>query len=246
MMRRLNSLFAVCAGMAAALTIHSEPASAMTMLRSNDNLILYGKVVPEDAQRFRRNLSGGEVHTVVLTESPGGDLGAAYAIAKLIKDKKINTAVQGNCFSSCAVMFMAGTERRMLANKNLARTRLGFHGPHNKLTLEVSTEGIPKLREWLLNATDGKFPEALLDQAMYINNAGDMMYFYYPGANKNNNIRFCKAGTIAYPKLCETVTGHDVVSVGILTTAELLKVEELDQQAAGGKENPVATENLKQ
>ncbi len=186
------------------------------------------------------------MHTVVLTESPGGDLGAAYAIAELIKNRKVNTAIQGNSFSSCAVMFMAGIERRMLANKNLARTRLGIHGQHNnKLTLEVSTEGMPKLREWLLNATDGKFPEALLDQAMYINNAGDMMYFYYPGANKNNNIRFCKAGTIAYPKLCETVTGHDVVSAGILTTAELLKVEELDQQTAGGKENPVA-ENLKQ
>ncbi|WP_146218985.1 hypothetical protein [Undibacterium pigrum] len=167
-----------------------------------------------------------------MAESSGGDLGAAYAIAQFIKDRKINTAVQGNCFSSCAVMFMAGTERRMLASKNLARTRLGFHGPHKKQTREVSTEGIPKLREWLLEATNGKFPEELLDQAMYINRAGDMMYFYYPGANRAINIRFCKEATVAYPELCETVQGHDLLSVGILTTAELLKVEDLEPQAA--------------
>ncbi|WP_423008953.1 hypothetical protein [Undibacterium sp. JH2W] len=217
----------------AMMCLSGLPAQAMTMLRSNDTLILYGKVEADDAQRFRRNLSGGEVHNVVLTESPGGDLNAAYVIAQLIKGRKINTAVQGNCFSSCAIMFMAGTERRMLASKDLARTRLGFHGPHNKETREVSTEAIPKLREWLLKATDGKFPEELLDQAMYIKRASDMMLFYYPGADKKKaNIRFCTEGTLANPRKCETIEGHDIVSVGILTTAELLKVEDLEPQAA--------------
>ncbi|MFZ6640016.1 hypothetical protein ACO0LL_09775 [Undibacterium sp. TC4M20W] len=246
-MRRLLPLFAVFATLATSLIFHSQPAAAMTMLRANDTLILYGRVVADDAQRFRRNLSGGEVHNVVLSESPGGDLNAAYGIAQLIRGRKINTAVQGNCFSSCAIIFMAGTERRMLDSKNLANTKLGFHGPHNKETHEVSTEAIPKLREWLLNATDGKFPDALLDQAMYIKSAGDMMFFHYPGADKKRgNIRFCTAGKLDHPRKCETIEGYDVVSVGILTTAELLKVEELDQQAADGKENPVATENLKQ
>ena len=227
---RLKPLHAL---LGAALILHGVPANAMTMLRSNDTLVLYGKVETEDTQRFRRNLSDGEVHTVVLTESPGGDLGAAYGIAQLIKGRKINTAVQGNCFSSCAIMFMAGTERRMLDSKNLAGTRLGFHGPHNKQTREVSTEAIPKLREWLLKATDGKFPEELLDQAMYIKRASDMMLFYYPGADKKKgNIRFCTEGTLANPRKCETIEGHDIISVGILTTAELLKVEDLEPQAA--------------
>lgn len=226
-------LYPLLALLTATLVFHGTPASAMTMLRSNDTLVLYGKVEAEDTQRFRRNLSAGEVHNVVLTESPGGDLGAAYGIAQLIKGRKINTAVQGNCFSSCAIMFMAGTERRMLDSKNLAATRLGFHGPHNKETREVSTEAIPKLREWLLKATDGKFPEELLDQAMYIKRASDMMLFYYPGADKKKgNIRFCTEGTLANPRKCETIPGHDILSVGILTTAELLKVEDLEPQAA--------------
>ncbi|MFZ6731534.1 hypothetical protein ACO0LG_06410 [Undibacterium sp. Ji42W] len=243
-MMRPNRLLAL---LTTSLFFQGAPAVAMTMLRSNDTLILYGKVEADDTQRFRRNLSAGEVHNVVLTESPGGDLGAAYGIAQLIKGRKINTAVQGNCFSSCAIMFMAGTERRMLDSKNLARTRLGFHGPHNKETREVSTEAIPKLREWLLKATEGKFPEELLDQAMYIKKASDMMLFYYPGADKKKgNIRFCTEGTLANPRKCDTIEGHDIISVGILTTAELLKVEELDQQTAGGTENPVTGENPKQ
>ncbi|MFZ6718536.1 hypothetical protein [Undibacterium sp. Ji49W] len=232
-MLRLNPVLPLFPLLAAAMIFHSAPVAAMTMLRSNDTLVLYGKVEADDAQRFRRNLSGGEVHNVVLTESQGGDLNAAYGIAQLISGRKINTAVQGNCFSSCAVMFMAGKERRMLASKDLARTNLGFHGPHNKETREVSTEAIPKLREWLLKATDGKFPETLLDQAMYIKSASDMMFFYYPGTNKKKgNIRFCTEGTLANPRKCETIEGHDIVSVGILTTAELLKVEDLEPQAA--------------
>ncbi|MFZ6756641.1 hypothetical protein ACO0K9_05425 [Undibacterium sp. Ji50W] len=234
-MPRLNPLLTL---LAAATISYTAPVAAMTMLRSNDTLILYGKVEADDAQRFRRNLSGGEVHNVVLTESQGGDLNAAYGIAQLISGRKINTAVQGNCFSSCAIMFMAGKERRMLASKDLARTNLGFHGPHNKETREISTDAIPKLREWLLKATEGKFPESLLDQAMYIKSASDMMFFYYPGANKKRgNIRFCTEGTLANPRKCETIEGHDIISVGILTTAELLKVEDLEPQAATNNEN---------
>jgi hypothetical protein len=168
----------------------------MTMLRSNDSLILFGKVEPEDSQRFRKNLENGPVRYVVLSESPGGDMRAAYAIADLIMEGKMNTAVQGNCLSACALIFMAGTERQMLASKHLERTRLGFHGPHNKRTREVLTASVPKFREWLLKVTQGKFPEAVLDRALYIDRAGDMMMFYYPNQNYKGDIRFCTEGSL--------------------------------------------------
>lgn len=212
-----------------ALPCMVSPASAMTMLRSNDTLILFGKIEASDLQRFHRNLSGGPVKHVVLTESPGGDMGAAYGISHLITQRKINTAVRGSCYSACAIIFMAGIERQMLAGKDLARTSLGFHGPHNKETLEISVEAIPKLKEWLLNATQGKFPEELLDRALFIKQANDMMFFYYPGANASKgNIRFCNAGSLENPRKCNNIEGHDILSVGILTTPELLQVESLE------------------
>ena len=216
----------------------------MTMLRSNETLILYGQIEAEDFLRFRKNLNEGPVKNVVLTESPGGDLYAAYNISYLITAKKINTAVRGSCFSACAIIFMSGNERQMLAGNDLAQTHLGFHGPHNQQTREIATESIPKMREWLLKATQGKFPEELLDRALYIKKANDMMFFYYPGANaKKGNVRFCGEGTLINPRQCEIIEGHDAISVGILTTAELLKVETLEQPAAApaGKDNSKET-----
>ncbi|MES2041357.1 MAG: hypothetical protein V4495_26355 [Pseudomonadota bacterium] len=205
----------------------SGNATAMTMLRSNQTLILFGKVVPEDSQLFRKKLEEGPVKTVVMTESPGGNMRAAYDIAALITEGKMNTAVNGNCMSACALIFMAGTERQMLVSKHLERTRLGFHAPHNKVTKEISTAAIPRFREWLLKVTQGKFPEEVLDRAMNIESAGDMLFFYYPDENYLGDIRFCTQGSMR----CEAMKGYNIVKIGILTTAELLKVESLDDTA---------------
>ncbi|BBB59939.1 hypothetical protein UNDKW_1666 [Undibacterium sp. KW1] len=212
-------------------TFFSAHVSAMSMVRSYETLILFGGVEPDDAERFRKHLEKGVVRQVVLSESPIGDLRAGYAIAELIAANKINTAVQGNCFSSCAIIFMAGVKRQMLAGKALSRTRLGFHGPHKKQTHEVAVAAIPHLREWLLAATQGKFPEEILNRAMYIDRAGDMMLFYYPGQSRFGDIRFCTEGSIR----CEGVEGYDIVSVGILTTAELLDSDSLAPAASGNK-----------
>lgn len=205
----------------------SSNAAAMTMVRSNETLILSGKVVPEDSQLFRKKLEEGPVKTVVMTESPGGNIRAAYDIAELITEGKINTAVNGNCKSACALIFMAGTERQMIASAHLKKTRLGFHAPHNKQTKEISTAAIPRFREWLLKVTQGKFPEEILDRALNIERAGDMLYFYYPDENYLGDIRFCTEGSLR----CETLKGYNIVKIGILTTAELLTVESLDASA---------------
>jgi len=202
----------------------------MSMVRSYETLILFGGVEPDDAERFRKHLENGVVKQVVLSESPGGDMRAAYAIADLITANKINTAVQGNCFSACAMIFMAGVKRQMVAGKALPRTRLGFHGPHNKHTHEVMKAAIPHLREWLLAATQGKFPEEILNRAMYIDRAGDMLLFYYPGQSRFGDIRFCTEGSVR----CEGVKGYDIVSVGI-QTADLLDTDTLSPSAAGKK-----------
>ena len=231
MLPRFKKIIAASLGTAALLL--TAQASAMSMVRSYETLIMYGGVEPEDSERFRQHLAKGAIKQVVLSESPGGDLRAGYQIADMITANKINTAVQGNCFSSCAIIFMAGTVRQMTASKALSRTRLGFHGPHNKQTHAVAQAAIPHLREWLMKSTDGKFPEEVLDQAMFIERAGDMMLFYYPEQGRWTDIRFCTQGALR----CENVKGdYNIVKIGILTTAELLDVESLSPKAAKKEE----------
>ena len=198
----------------------ASAAPAMGILRADDNLVMYGKVLPEDLSAFEQELTHGDVHTIIFANSPGGDLKSAYGIAKLIKEMHINTAVQGHCASSCAVMFMAGTVRQMVGG-GAQKTRLGFHGPHKKDSKAVSTHGIPKLREWLMQASGEKFPPELLDKAMYIEKANDMMLFYYPDGNANS-VWFCPEGSKPRPTACEKMPGYDALSAGILTTATLL------------------------
>ena len=67
----------------------------MTIQRANDVLLLSGKVVKEDLKSFRSELAQGDVSLVILVESPGGDIGAAYGIADIIRKRQIKTGVYG-------------------------------------------------------------------------------------------------------------------------------------------------------
>ncbi len=203
----------------------SPNSTAMTMAREGDTLVMSGKVNPEDLDQFRRQLADGDLHLVVLAESPGGDLRAALWIANKITELKINTAVMGHCASSCAVIFMGGVERQMMDGPKLARTRLGFHGPHKKSDKSVSEKGAEKTRTWLRTASQGKFDGELLDRAMNIQAAEDIMFFYYPREGVPVSTWFCKAGAKPRPKACDAIPDADLFKAGILTTPKLLAMD---------------------
>lgn len=228
-MRQILSLVA-----ASLISLIPATGHAMTILRLDTNLILYGPVVREDLAPFRQELSRAPVKHVVLAESRGGDLTAAYGIADLIRKNNINTSVKGYCVSSCAVMFMAGTERQIIEEKNYKKTILGFHAPHNKETKEISVNGVPKLRDYILKTSGGKFPPELMDKAMNIRDASDMLIFYYPEEGKQS-VWFCPAGAKPRPKGCEKLEG-DALSAGVLTTLDRLNVATLDPKPSKTEE----------
>ncbi|MES2125968.1 MAG: hypothetical protein V4463_01740 [Pseudomonadota bacterium] len=203
----------------------SHSASSMIMAREGDTLVMTGKVIPEDLDRFRRQLVDGTLRLVVLAESPGGDLRAALWIAHRINEHKINTAVLGHCASSCAVIFMGGIERQMMDTPKLERTRLGFHGPHKKSDHSVSERGSETTRAWLVEASQGKFDGPLLDRAMNIQKAEDIMFFYYPREGSAVSTWFCKAGAKPRPRGCDEIAEVDLFKAGILTTPKLLAMD---------------------
>lgn len=223
------------------LLMSSFTTSAMTIQRANDVLLLSGKVVKEDLKNFRSELAQGEVSLVILAESPGGDIGAAYGIADLIRKRQIKTGVYGACSSSCALMFMGGVERQMVAGEKHQLTRLGFHGPHKKGTKEISDEGAPRLRDWLYAASNKKFDGDLLDTAMFINNANDMLFFYYPKEDQES-VYFCPEGAKPRPTACQKMAGQDAIKSGVLTSLELIQTEKLIPKQLG---NTTGSDSIK-
>lgn len=94
-----------------------DPASGLTPADT------VGDIAYEDIDALRSILSRHEdrLDTLRLT-SDGGYIEAAYEMAAIISDYGLKTEVQGECASACAIIFVAGTERRM--NKG---GRVGLH-----------------------------------------------------------------------------------------------------------------------
>ncbi len=78
-------------------------------------LMATGTITPGIFETFSAEVAkrGDYIKTVVLN-SPGGSVGDALAMGKLIRDKKIATEVEPGkyCASSCPLVFVGGVERR--------------------------------------------------------------------------------------------------------------------------------------
>lgn len=94
-----------------------DPASGMTPADT------VGDIAYEDIDALRALLArhADRIDTLTLT-SKGGYIEAAYEMAAIIADYGLKTEVAGECTSACAILFVAGTERRM--NRG---ARIGLH-----------------------------------------------------------------------------------------------------------------------
>jgi hypothetical protein len=131
---------------AVALSLVALPASAQNRFTIDGNMLIYntshpvdptlidpasgmtaedttGDIAYEDVGALRSILdrNADRIDTMRLT-SDGGYIEAAYEMAAIIADYDLKTEVQGECASACAVIFVAGTDRRM--NKG---GRIGLH-----------------------------------------------------------------------------------------------------------------------
>lgn len=97
-----------------------QPDAAMSKpmtfeLVSGGKLMATGTITPGVSEAFAAevNKRGDYIKTVVLN-SPGGSVGDALAMGKLIRDRKLATEVESGkyCASSCPLVFVGGVERR--------------------------------------------------------------------------------------------------------------------------------------
>jgi hypothetical protein len=91
-------------------------AKPMTFeLVSGGRLMASGTITPGISEVFAAEVSkrGDYIKTVVLN-SPGGSVGDALAMGRLIRERKFATEVEAGrtCASSCPLVFAGGVERR--------------------------------------------------------------------------------------------------------------------------------------
>src|SRR5262249_3418512 len=95
---------------AIALTVTATPASAATIVRNGDRIVLTGSIVFGDDVAFAAAVGEGGVRTVVLG-SDGGYVNEAMAIGRLIRGRGLDTSVPSACMSACVLIWAGGKTR---------------------------------------------------------------------------------------------------------------------------------------
>jgi hypothetical protein len=95
---------------------------------------LKGEIVLGDAKRFLA-LTSRLANPVVLLESPGGSVGEALQIGRIIRARGFQTVVRKGkiCASMCGVLWLSGTRRLLEPG-----ARVGFHSAFDQQSHEVS------------------------------------------------------------------------------------------------------------
>ncbi len=207
----------------------ARPAAAMTMTVAGDQVILTGRVVPDDAARFRALVDANPgVKTVVLWNSPGGSGSANDAITATIEDRHLDTVVAGYCVSACAMIFLAGTNRAFGDLEPLASTSLGFHASYARGGLAPERR-LQALKARVLERTGGKIDPALVDRWLHLADERNTVRFRYPGDGTNAapTTYFCALGRLPnngnYAS-CEAIPKTDALTSGIITSTPIVHV----------------------
>ncbi len=197
-------------------------AQAMTFNAEPPLLYLGGAVVASDWDAWEEAMIrfDGQIDTVVLHQSAGGDSGAGRKIGNDIRKRDLKTVVSGRCSSACANMFLAGTSRQFAERIGHSRAVLGFHGSYNKQTKSVNRK---RSAEYFVAMSDGKMNEAFVERFIRIENKRGMMRFIHPKQRENARepaATLCSG--IEHPgkffEQCETLNGVDALSKGVVTT----------------------------
>lgn len=106
------------------LLFSSTQAHSLVFDRLGGTMAVFGEIEPGDYQKFISTYRSWEVPPRVFSfDSLGGDVLEAIAIANFVRLSRIPVLVTGTCYSSCAFIFLAATNRD-------ATGRIGLHRPY--------------------------------------------------------------------------------------------------------------------
>lgn len=101
-----------------------SPAQALDFDRLGGTMVAFGKIEPGDYQKFLHEYLSWEVPPQIFAlDSRGGNVFEAIAIANFVRITRIPVWVSGECFSSCAFIYLAAPTRQ-------ATGTIGLHRPY--------------------------------------------------------------------------------------------------------------------
>ena len=155
---------------------------AMTIVVAGDQLILTGPVISGDYDAVESNFSfNPQIRTIILRNSPGGDAPTGYRLGELFRQKSLQTAVSGYCYSSCSRLFLGGKERYFTDDYPPEFTQIGFHGHYdNNGNLNAASVNALHLKDWTIRYSDGKADEALVERWINMPRGKGLAHFYDP------------------------------------------------------------------
>ena len=80
------------------------------------------EIQPEDLDTLRRLLEDTPGLTKLVLNSGGGSVWVGNEMAHVVRDYELDTEVDGECSSSCVIVFLAGATRTMTRG-----SKIGFH-----------------------------------------------------------------------------------------------------------------------
>lgn len=206
-----------------------SPATSLSALEfqvRGSQLIASGPVQPGDELRFEAALKAAPgVRTIVLRNSPGGQLVAGLKIADMIRSRSLRTAVSGYCVSACAIIMVGGYERSSTTEFPPEKTFVAFHGayaPDGRNAL-ANDNGMMAM---FARYTGGRMPADLTSRWMKLPQRGIVMFFdparklgtQGPSEPFKGSVYVCEGRERAMPGDCEKMPWIDPYSVGVFTS----------------------------
>jgi hypothetical protein len=219
---------------------------AMDVRTVGDQLILSGPVVGDEVPKVEQALNGAPaIRTIILRNSPGGDVSTGFRLGDLFRARSLRTAVSGYCFSSCSRMFLGGASRFFTDDYPPEFTHVGFHG-HYRASGALDAEAVKAsgLEAWIIAHSDGMADPDLVRRWISIPRNVGMIHFYHPAL-------FARGGVSTFmcqgvEPMARSVLGCEPIAktaleLGIVTSLEIVKSNDQAAVRAMIGERPKAT-----
>src|SRR5271163_4071768 len=233
----MNRYFACAILIALACTVTRSPLLAMDLKVVGNQLIASGPVSGDEFERVKELLQNHpQIDMVILRNSPGGDAPTGYRVGALFREKGLQTAVSGYCYSSCSRMFLGGKSRHFTDDYPPEYTVVGFHG-HYGADGRLLPELVRRLglKDWIVRYSDGKADPALVERWINIPRNSGMIHFYDPYLLQRNGVStfMCQGDETSTRSIfgCEPI--HETAfDLGIATSSNLVKSNDQAQLRA--------------
>jgi hypothetical protein len=165
-------------------------AWAMEITVAGDQLILSSPVVAGDYDEVAGTIDAkAQIKTVILRNSPSGDAPTGYYLGEMFRQRSLQTAVSGYCYSSCSRLYLGGKERYFTDDYPLQYTQIGFHGHYDRNgDLNAASVTELHLKEWIVRYSDGKADPALVERWINIPRGIGLIHFYDPAVGQYRRI----------------------------------------------------------